>query len=125
MSDLVSDIQALSEEFDNLCRARHEMGASEYGPTKFLQNNMFDMMVEELADMANYARYQSIKIRLIQKQLPNQFNNMTSEQFKAVIESLWEKLDPSENPVEAGNLGPESFIPQGQGTFDIAQEQKP
>jgi hypothetical protein len=64
------DMQRLSDEFDEMCRARHEMGAEKYGPVKFLEIDSWQMMLEEITDLANYARYTFIKIRLLQEGTP-------------------------------------------------------
>lgn len=57
-------LQSLSEEFDQLTSIRHQEGAEEYGATAFLKNDMIRYIAEELADMANYARYLYIKLRI-------------------------------------------------------------
>lgn len=60
-------IQYLSEEFDRTCQERHDVGAVEYGPTKFLEPDvdLTKMIEEELADFANYARYLYIRVRML------------------------------------------------------------
>jgi len=58
-------IQQLSDQFEEMCRARHEMGAKTYGPVKFLEVDSVEMAMEEVADLANYARYTWIKLALI------------------------------------------------------------
>ena len=42
------------------------MGAEEYGPINFLKVDLPEFIVEELADLANYARFLYIRIRLLQ-----------------------------------------------------------
>jgi len=61
------EIIQYSYEFDELQQRRHDEGFQEYGPMAFMDNNMFDMIGEELADICNYARYQYIKLRALQK----------------------------------------------------------
>lgn len=58
-----------SKMFDELALHRHNAGAKEYGPLTFLENDVIAMMCEELADLANYARMQFIKLLIIQEQL--------------------------------------------------------
>lgn len=55
----------LSQEFDQMCYDRHMKGKEEYGPYGFLQNDLIRMISEELADLANYARYLYMKVRLL------------------------------------------------------------
>lgn len=62
-------IQALSDEFDKRCQARHEMGEEKYGAGTWLGIDSVEMAIEELIDLANYTRFAFIKYRLIQAQL--------------------------------------------------------
>jgi hypothetical protein len=61
------DIMQLATEFDDFCRTRAEAGAETYGPTAFIGNDIITMMLEEIADLSNYARFQYIKLRILQK----------------------------------------------------------
>jgi len=65
-SEIAEKLNRLATEFDELCITRHEIGAKEYGPFTFLGNDVVRMMLEELADTANYCRYQAIKLLLLQ-----------------------------------------------------------
>ncbi len=70
MADSDQDyLQHLSEEFDTLIELRHETGAEEYGDVAFLTAPLVRMAAEELADLANYARYMYIKLRLMEETL--------------------------------------------------------
>lgn len=60
---------ALRMEFEILCAKRARVGAEEYGQFKYLGNDMYKMIIEELADMANYIRFLYVKIRLHQANL--------------------------------------------------------
>jgi hypothetical protein len=62
-------IQELSEEFDAMTLARHEMGAEKYGPVRFTEVDSIQMALEEIVDLSNYARYTYIKLRLLQIRL--------------------------------------------------------
>lgn len=66
VTDFEVRIAELSAEFDEFTQERHKEGASVYGPIKFLQpdTNLPRMLLEELADMSNYARYMYIRIRM-------------------------------------------------------------
>lgn len=70
--DLVTAMEQFSEEFDKLCQNRHEAGAAEYGVVTFLGNDVVRMMMEELADTANYCRMQFIKLMLLQGMLQDE-----------------------------------------------------
>ena len=58
--------QRLSDEFDELCRKRHEQGQKEYGQFTYLEADLVSMIKEEVADAANYLRYLFIKIALME-----------------------------------------------------------
>jgi len=56
----------LAEQFVELRMERHEKGAIKYGEFTFLANDVIRMMLEELADLANYAEYQAAKLLILQ-----------------------------------------------------------
>jgi hypothetical protein len=64
--ELQGMINELSAEFDNLVLDRHIVGQSKYGPLTFLEKDIFEETYMELADTANYVRYQYIKLRMLQ-----------------------------------------------------------
>lgn len=68
-------IQALSDRFDEECQHRHEMGREKYGPVKFLEVNAFQEAMDEVADLANYARYAWIKLALLAEFDPSTGSN--------------------------------------------------
>lgn len=70
--EFVNLINQLGEVFDTLCTERHEHGQVEYGKFTFLGNDIVRMMLEELADTANYCRYQAVKLMLLQDAMENQ-----------------------------------------------------
>jgi hypothetical protein len=70
--EFVDTINRLGEVFDRLCIERHQMGQEEYGKFTFLGNDVVRMMIEELADTANYCRYQAVKLLLLQEALSAQ-----------------------------------------------------
>jgi len=78
----VAAIQNISDAFDVLCQERHDAGVEEYGPFTFLENDVIRMMMEELADTANYCRMQFIKLMLLQEQLEDMLNEkLDGEKF--------------------------------------------
>lgn len=60
-------IDRLNMEFDMKCQQRHEMGAKKYGPVKFLEpgNDLTTMLLEELVDASNYARYFYVRLKVL------------------------------------------------------------
>lgn len=67
--DLTALISDYSEAFDTLCQERHIKGQQEYGHFTFVGNDVVRMMMEELADTANYCRMQFIKLMMLQHAL--------------------------------------------------------
>ena len=70
-------IQEYFREFEEECRKRMAMGAEQYGPTEFLNRNVLQMAMEELCDMANYAKMKYAKLSLLEEAL--QENGFLSE----------------------------------------------
>ncbi len=81
---MTNDIERHSQEFDLLTQSRHEEGSKEYGDLGFLDNEMFGMIYEELADACNYLRYQFIKLRLVEEQVNASGLDLTPSAFEAV-----------------------------------------
>lgn len=67
--DMMDLIQKASEVFDEMLQTRHEAGGEKYGPLKFLEANTVEEAMEELVDLANYARYTYIKLYLMNQAL--------------------------------------------------------
>jgi len=60
-------MEKFNEEFFELTQKRHEAGAVEYGPINFLGVDLPTFIYEEMADIANYARYIYIRMRLLEE----------------------------------------------------------
>lgn len=71
-SGLGTLLNQLSLEFIERCQERLNVGAEEYGPFKFLENDTLDMLLEELLDISNYALMTYVKVRMLQKYLADQ-----------------------------------------------------
>lgn len=67
--DLLEFIQQANEEFDRRTQERHDAGAEKYGPLKFLDANVVEEAMQEVLDLANYARYTFIKLWLMNQAL--------------------------------------------------------
>lgn len=77
---VIEEMNEYSEMFDRLCMVRHQGGQEEYGEFTFLDNDLIRMMVEELADTCNYARYQATKLMILQQKLTNALEATGSEE---------------------------------------------
>lgn len=58
-------IQELNEEFDQRTFERHEMGEEKYGAGTWLGVDTIESAMEEVLDLANYARYTYVKLGLL------------------------------------------------------------
>jgi hypothetical protein len=70
--DIAHIVAALSEEFDQRCMERHEFGQEKYGAGTFLMVDTMAMALEEVVDLANYARYTYIRLRLLNDSIDRQ-----------------------------------------------------
>lgn len=59
-------LERLNAEFFELQSQRQEVGAKEYGDLAFLKNPLPQFIIEELVDLANYARFLYIRLRLLE-----------------------------------------------------------
>lgn len=97
MAEINDLFQEYSEAFDRLCQERHNAGAVEYGKFTFLQNDVVRMMMEELADTANYCRMQFIKLMMLQHVIEGSLDidgtkaEFGTEAFKGTGEVGWGK----------------------------------
>lgn len=64
-AELTARIHQYTADFFALTQSRHEMGSLKYGPVKFAEANTLVEAMEEVADLANYAMYTYIKLRLM------------------------------------------------------------
>jgi hypothetical protein len=86
MVDSLADvIEVYSASFDKLCQERHEGGLAEYGAFTFMGNDVVRMMMEELADTANYCRMQFIKLMMLQHALEEQTESLGDEEQNITI----------------------------------------
>ena len=65
--DILKLMETFNSEFFDLCQERHNTGADEYGPLIFLNVNLPEFIYEEMADIANYARFLYIRVRLLEE----------------------------------------------------------
>lgn len=67
--DLVDLIQQANADFDRRVQERHDAGAEKYGPLAFFDKNTVEEAMQEVLDLANYARYTFIKLWLMNEAL--------------------------------------------------------
>jgi hypothetical protein len=88
-----TEAQAYATWFDDLCAHRAEVGAREYGPMAFMTNDIMRMMIEELADTANYCKLQAVKLLAINNALVDSLgtdSELKDQEFKGTGEG-WNK----------------------------------
>lgn len=59
-------LQDLNADFENACQERHEQSDN---PIEFFADDVISNMMETLVDIANHARYQYVKLAILQQQL--------------------------------------------------------
>ncbi len=79
-------LNELSLRFTTLMAERHAAGQEEYGAFTFLGNDVVRMMLEELADTANYCRMQAVKLMMLQDTLEESLGDGVYDPEKADIE---------------------------------------
>lgn len=91
------DIQRYSDEFDRVCQQRHEMGTEKYGDGTYLEVDTLEMAVQEVVDLANYARYTYIKLRILQDALGTDRTTVlkTDEERSQSVVSLGRSAEPA------------------------------
>ena len=62
-------IHLAEQMFETMCKERHVLGNSKYGQLTFLEMPTLEMALEEIADLANYARYTFIRVWLLRNSL--------------------------------------------------------
>lgn len=70
MSEVNPEVVAEADiAFLEMTQDRYLMGAEKYGPVRYLEIDSIQMALEEVADLANYARFTWIKLWLLQQKL--------------------------------------------------------
>ena len=80
----------LFEEFEVRRIERMEMGAEEYGRQSFLnpQTDLFNMMYEELLDIANYASMMYARLRIKEQALEDSIDSPSQDDAAGTQEGL-------------------------------------
>lgn len=82
--------------FEKLRIERHEKGQQEYGEFTFLENDIIRMMLEELADVVNYATMHAVKLLMLNDQMAEELGDKQKvqigfEAFKGTKDVGWIK----------------------------------
>ena len=72
-NELLQMIMEGNAAFDELVQQRHDAGAEKYGSFKFLGANTLEEAMEEILDLANYARYTYIKLWMLNAQVSEKY----------------------------------------------------
>jgi len=65
------EYEELRDEFIILLNSRLAAGEEEYGELAFMYHNTFREMYEELADLANWAMFTFVRLRVMERGLPD------------------------------------------------------
>lgn len=78
MSDSLDKLGRLSKEFHLKCLQRLEEGEEQYGALRFLDadRDLFEMISEELFDIANYAEMLYMRLQLVKERLYESGDNL-------------------------------------------------
>jgi len=79
--------QEAQEEFTQLCRQRFELGEQKYGAGKWLTVDTLEEALFELSDLANYAMFTFVRIRVLQAKLEEINENVLTEDFSKDLPS--------------------------------------
>lgn len=63
------EYRALRKEFFRMVDDRRRGAKGEYGELGFMKNDTFEMICEELADMANYCMFTYVKVREMERRV--------------------------------------------------------
>lgn len=87
-SEMAELFKQFSEEFASLRQTRYQNGVAEYGMFTFLGNDVIRMMMEELADTANYCEMQFVKLMLLQQYLVAELGPVDGDQITIGLEAF-------------------------------------
>lgn len=81
--------------FEEMCRQRHETGELDYGHNTFIANDTLQMLLEELVDTSNTARYTFVRLLILNERLVNEMEGqgvevLGAQAFKGTGEG-WKK----------------------------------
>jgi hypothetical protein len=68
-TEIAEAIAKYNEEFDRLTYERHIQGEEKYGAGTWLTIDTLQHAMDEVLDLANYARFTYVKLRMLQDKL--------------------------------------------------------
>jgi hypothetical protein len=69
VTQLIDRINSYSAEFDQKTQERHDEGEKKYGAGSWLGIDTLQHAMDEILDLANYARFSYIKLRMLQDKI--------------------------------------------------------
>ena len=99
--ELINQLELYNRDFFDLCEERHNQGAKEYGPLNFLDVDLIEFILEEVADIANYARFMYIRIKMLEEAARERGINLST-------------TSTGEVPTDEVSFGSSSFVSQGK-----------
>jgi hypothetical protein len=63
----IAIIQEAERQFEEMCKNRYLAGRAKYGNMTFLEMPTLEMAMEEIVDLANYARFTFVKVALLRQ----------------------------------------------------------
>lgn len=92
MTDMQERINKFNTQFDEETYARFVAGEEKYGPGTWLKVDTLQHAIDEVLDLANYARFTYIKLRLLQEDLVEFLADKTIAQAKPGYDGELNKL---------------------------------
>ena len=78
--------QEAQEEFTELCAHRFKLGEEKYGAGKWMTVDTLEEALFELSDLANYAMFTFVRVRVLQARLSEINDAALSDDFSKDIE---------------------------------------
>src|SRR5260370_482448 len=75
----IEAIRQADELFDKACAEKYQVGKQNYGAFAFIENPTLQMAMDEIVDLANYARFTFIKLALLKHQIDKAQAQMVEE----------------------------------------------
>jgi hypothetical protein len=119
--------QILSDAFDAETQRKHTLGAQKYSAVRFLEVDSLSMAMEEVIDMANYARFSWIKLAMLQQwaiQFEQEIGTFLrfKEEFKLFMLDKGIDIEQLPEQIEAPNGTANVAVDNGVPFVEAAQQ---
>lgn len=121
--------QVVSDAFDAACQEKHELGVKKYSAVRFLEVDSVAMAMEEVVDLANYARFTYIKLAMLQSyalQFEQEIGTFLKykEEFKLFLQDKGIDIDEAPPAIEnpADGVGANVTVDNGVPFVEASQE---